>query len=166
MAELTPQERLQPSLLDRLTDNEPNKRRESRDQRVLSVRRLKEGVLRDLRWLLNCGQLSQIENLSAFPEVRNSVLNFGAPDLSGSHLSSTKLRDLETALLQAITFFEPRLLPHTVKLRVIANDGSWDQKALRFEIEGMLWSQPLPQQLFLLTDIDLETGEVTTLESK
>ena len=37
MAELTPKERLQPSLLDRLTDDEPEQQQESRDKRVLST---------------------------------------------------------------------------------------------------------------------------------
>ena len=42
MAELTQQERLQPCLLDRLTDDAPEKTQESRDQRVVSLRRLRE----------------------------------------------------------------------------------------------------------------------------
>lgn len=33
MAELTPKDRLQPSLLDRLTDDEPDKTQESREKR-------------------------------------------------------------------------------------------------------------------------------------
>ncbi|MCY2964699.1 MAG: type VI secretion system baseplate subunit TssE, partial [Planctomycetota bacterium] len=37
MAELTSQERLQPSLLDRLTDDAPDQKSESRERRVLSV---------------------------------------------------------------------------------------------------------------------------------
>ena len=45
MAELTPKERLQPSLLDRLTDNEPDRQTESRDLRVLSPQRLRESYL-------------------------------------------------------------------------------------------------------------------------
>ncbi|MHC4750853.1 MAG: type VI secretion system baseplate subunit TssE, partial [Planctomycetota bacterium] len=36
MAELTPMDRLQPCLLDRLTDDEPDVQKESRDQRVVS----------------------------------------------------------------------------------------------------------------------------------
>ena len=55
MAELTTQERLQPSLLDRLTDDEPGSRSEGRDKRVMSMRQLRAAVLRDLEWLLNCG---------------------------------------------------------------------------------------------------------------
>ena len=42
MAELTTQERLQPSLLDRLTDDEPGKHEESRDKRVITANRLRE----------------------------------------------------------------------------------------------------------------------------
>jgi type VI secretion system protein ImpF len=53
MAELTPQERLQPSLLDRLTDEEPDQLQESREKRVLSMSRLRDFVLRDLAWLFN-----------------------------------------------------------------------------------------------------------------
>ena len=43
-------ERLQPSLLDRLTDEEPTSQVESRDARVIDIRRLREIVQRDLSW--------------------------------------------------------------------------------------------------------------------
>ena len=51
MNELTSRERLQPSLLDRLTDEEPGKAVEGPDKRVLSLTQLKSSVLRDLAWL-------------------------------------------------------------------------------------------------------------------
>ena len=41
-------EKLQPCLLDRLTDDEPGKKEESRSQRVISHQKYKRGVLRDL----------------------------------------------------------------------------------------------------------------------
>jgi len=53
MAELTAIEKLQPCLLDRLTDDEPGKKEESRAQRVVSLQRYRRGVLRDLEWLFN-----------------------------------------------------------------------------------------------------------------
>ena len=71
MAELTVKERLQPSLLDRLTDDEPDKNVESRDRRVISLERLRECVMRDLGWLLNTGKLSQVQNLDAYPGGRS-----------------------------------------------------------------------------------------------
>ena len=48
MPELTPQERLQPALLDRLTDEQPDHAQEPRERRVMSKSRLRQAVLRDL----------------------------------------------------------------------------------------------------------------------
>ncbi len=165
MAELIPQERLQPSLLDRLTDDAPHERQESRDKRVLSMRQLRECVLRDLSWLLNTGNLEQVDDLEAYPEVRRSVVNYGAPDLSGSCLSGADVGQIEREVYRAIINFEPRLLSHTVKIRVSVNEDQWNRNAVTFEIEGMLWSQPMPQRLFLRTDIDLETGHAAIVET-
>ena len=47
MGELIPKDRLQPSLLDRLTDEEPTVGVEAADKRVLSLARLRESVRRD-----------------------------------------------------------------------------------------------------------------------
>ena len=63
MAELTPQERLFPSLLDRLSDDQPLEQKESRDRRVFSVSKLRAAVLRDLAWLLNTCHLAASEDL-------------------------------------------------------------------------------------------------------
>ena len=71
MAELSLEERLQPSLLDRLTDNEPDSKVEARSMRVISVNRLKRCVLRDLAWLLNCGNLALTEDLSDYPALQS-----------------------------------------------------------------------------------------------
>ena len=60
MAELSPKERLQPSLLDRLTDDEPDEQEESRDRRVLSMSQLRQSVLRDVGWLLNTRSLESV----------------------------------------------------------------------------------------------------------
>jgi type VI secretion system protein ImpF len=46
MAELTARDRLQPSLLDRLTDLEPEAKLEARERRVLSMRALRQSVQR------------------------------------------------------------------------------------------------------------------------
>src|SRR5712692_8034232 len=81
--EILPQDRLQPALLDRLTDDEPDKKQEPREARVLSKSRMRQSVLRDLAWLLNATQLEAVTDLANVPFVRRSVLNFGLPALSG-----------------------------------------------------------------------------------
>jgi type VI secretion system protein ImpF len=161
MAELTNQERLQPSLLDRLTDNEPDHTTESREQRVLSFRQLRQSVLRDLSWLLNTSALESMVDLSDVPYAARSVINYGTPALSGTNVSSVDVPKIEKKIKQAIIDFEPRIMPDSIKLELITTDQQMNQQAMCFKIEGDLWAQPLPIHLYIRSDLDLETGEVT-----
>lgn len=160
MAELTQKERLQPSLLDRLTDDEPNKLQESREKRVLSMHKLRQSVLRDVSWLMNAGSLDTVENLDDYPEVANSVLNYGIKDLSGRSVSGKNLASIEKNVKQAIQRFEPRILPHTLNIQMTSSDDKMNNLAIVFDIEGSLWAQPLPLHLYLRTEINKVTGDV------
>ncbi|MGD8206842.1 MAG: type VI secretion system baseplate subunit TssE [Thiohalocapsa sp.] len=165
MAELTPKERLQPSLLDRLTDDHPQTQVESRKERVLSPRRLKASVIRDLEWLLNTGDLASVRDLDAYPGVTESVLNFGLQDLAGRNVSGIDVLTLERELRRAILRFEPRILRRSLVIRASVDETEMSHNAIRFDIEGELWGQPVPQQLYLKTQVDLESGEVSVYES-
>ena len=164
MAELTPKERLQPSLLDRLTDDEPDRQQESRDKRVLSPLRLRDSVRRDLSWLFNATQLATVEDLEAYPHVQRSAVNFGIPDLAGRSLSSIDPVAVERLLRRAIWDFEPRLLRSSVKVRLVDRADQEHHNALYFTIEADLWAQPVPLRLFLKTELDLEDGSVRISE--
>jgi len=164
MAELTPKERLQPSLLDRLTDDEPEKRQESRDKRVLSPSRLRESVRRDLSWLFNTVNLAATQDLEDYPEVERSTLNYGLPDLAGRTASSVDKLSIERLLRRAVWDFEPRLTRQAVRVKLIVDTERMSHNAMCFQIEAELWAQPLPLRLFLRTDLDLETGEFAVAE--
>ena len=165
MAELSLEERLQPSLLDRLTDNEPETKVESRAQRVLSLNRLKRCVLRDLAWLLNTGSLAVTMDLEPYPQVEKSVLNYGVLDLAGTTISATDVAQLQREIRKAILAFEPRILADTLSVEIAINREKMSRKTMSFIIEGQLWAQPLPISLFLSTDLDLETGKATVAET-
>ena len=161
MADLSLKERLQPSLLDRLTDHEPGNPEETREQRVFSLSRLREAVLRDLTWLLNTTNLEAGQDLEAYPDVTRSVVNYGVPDLSGISVSGTDVPGLERALRQAIAVFEPRILRDSLRVRLEINETQMSQNAITFLIEGELWAEPVPLRLYLKSEIDLDTGEAT-----
>jgi len=159
--QLPPQERLQPALLDRLTDDEPDKKLEPREARVLSKRRLRESVLRDLAWLFNATQLAAVDTMAQAPYVRRSVLNFGLPALSGMAASSLDVTDLTRAVREAILNFEPRILPATLEIKTLLEAGELDHhNVIGVEIHGQLWAQPVPLEFLVRTDFDLETGKV------
>lgn len=162
MAELTSRERLQPSLLDRLTDDEAGTAQEGRDKRVLSMRGLRKAVLRDLAWLFNTTGLGVLQDIAPYPLAAQSVVNFGLPDLAGRTASGLDLAELERRIRQAIWDFEPRILRDSVSVRAVASrNGGASPNQLAFEIDGELWGQPLPERLYLKTELDLELGQAT-----
>jgi type VI secretion system protein ImpF len=163
MAEFTPFEKLQPCLLDRLTDDDPLNSQESRSQRVISVSRYKRGVLRDLEWLLNAsahlpGEGGPGWRFEDFPDAHGSVINFGTRQLSG--LFAPDMHELERRLTESLQLFEPRIIAHTVSVH-----ASMERNVIDIEIRGELWANPVPEQLFLKTNIDLETGLCTLGDS-
>ena len=156
MAELSHRERLQPSLLDRLTDEEPGKKKESREARVLSMRELREAVLRDLQWLFNTVHLEASVDLDDHAEVKKSVVNYGLPDIGSFTNLAAESISIERTLAAAIRNFEPRILPDTLRVEILPKEKRRDPNTLAFEIHGELWAQPLPQRLFLQTELDLQ----------
>ena len=159
--QLPPQERLQPALLDRLTDDEPDKKLEPREARVLSKRRLRDSVLRDLAWLFNATQLEAVDALAKAPFVRRSVLNFGLPAMSGRAASSLDVTDLTRAIRESILTFEPRILASTLEIKTLLEAGELNHhNVIGVEIHGQLWAQPVPLEFLVRTDFDLETGKV------
>src|SRR6476661_2621123 len=122
MAELMPVERLQPFLLDRLTDDQPERIVESREKRVMSPRDFRSAILRDLAWLLNTGCHPKRDGLEEYPEVAKSVLNFGMPSLSGLTASSVTGEMIEKTVRDAILTYEPRILKKTLKVIVSRAD--------------------------------------------
>lgn len=160
MAELSFTERLQPSLLDRLADEAPDQRDESRSRRVISLTRLRSLVRRDLAWLLNAGHMEPLVDLSAFPAVRESVINYGIPDLSGSAVADLDREEIERIIKNAVLTYEPRILAKSLRVRAEVSADRMNHNAIVFEIEGQLWAQPMPAELFLKTELDLETGQV------
>lgn len=156
-----PDELYQPCLLDRLCDEEPDKKVESASQRIVSVSRYKRAVMRDIEWLLNASahvpDPDDEFDLSHFPLASRSVLNFGMRNLSGLVAASLGLSEVERHLLDALERFEPRINRRSLRVRSIAGAQA-GVNAFAFEISGELWADPMPQHMVFKTSIDLETG--------
>ncbi len=158
MAELTPTERLQPCLLDRLTDDTPRSQKESRDMRVVSLQRYRRAVLRDLAWLLNTSCHTEEEEFADYGEAEHSVVNYGVPDVCGVSMNSKGVEALERRMVQAIRRFEPRIIASSLVVKAVHNENEMSPNALTFEIRADLWAQPACESLFVRTEVDLETG--------
>lgn len=165
MADPSSTERLQPSLLDRLTDDAPTVLTEPREARVLTKGQLRTAVLRDLAALMNAICLGAGDDLSAYPEVERSVLNYGVPAFAGETASTLDVHDLEEGIRSAILRFEPRVLPNSLLVEAMATDNGlgW-HNVVSVRISAQVWAQPVPLELLLRTEVDLETGQVALAE--
>lgn len=154
-------DRLQPVLLDRLTDNAPHSRVEADDARVMNKAQIREAVLRDLSWLLNSVQPLGKELAAHYPHAADSVLNYGLPAMSGQLASKVDVSLLERTIKQAILRFEPRVMEDSLDVKALEASSVLDtHNVIEFEIHGFMWAQPVPLELLLRTQVDLEAGQV------
>lgn len=163
MADLSTQERLQPSLLDRLRDDEPHVAQESRERRVMTSAKLREYVMRDLGWLFNCTLPSDVV-AAGLPQVEDSTIAYGIPDLAGAVVAGLDIEAFRQGLRAAIVRFEPRLESASLRVDVDLDTARMDRLTMSFRIESTLWAQPLPLSLYLKTEVDLQTARFSVFE--
>ncbi len=145
-------------IISRLIAIEKQRYFEMRQNYVISMNRLRELVLRDLKELFNIESFDCIVPLDDFPNVRSSVVKFGIPALAGNVASMIDAETLARRIRDAIRSFEPRIGHDSVKVRIDVDREDMGQNTLALEIEGELWGDPMPLRLLLRTLIDLENG--------
>jgi type VI secretion system protein ImpF len=154
-------DRLQPALLDRLTDDAPAASVDADERRVVSKTALRHAVVRDLGWLFNAVQPLPAAQAATHAHAARSVLNYGLPSLAGQVASRVDVSLLEKAIRDAIRHFEPRVVADTLTVKAIeADDVLSTHNVIEFEIRGLLWAQPVPLEMLLRTQLDLEAGQV------
>lgn len=143
------------SVLDRLIDQEPERKLEPPLTRSQSLRELKAALRRDLEWLLNTRRTIE-ESPASLKELERSLYNYGLPDVSSLYLRSSKDQDsLLKAIRVAINYFEPRLL----NIKVALEPAAADARVLRFSIEGLLRMDPAPEHVFFDTMLEPMSGQ-------
>jgi len=143
------------SVLDRLIDQEPERKLEPPLTRSQSLRELKAALRRDLEWLLNTRRTIE-ESPASLKELERSLYNYGLPDVSSLYLrSSNDQNTLLKAIRTAINYFEPRLL----NIKVALEPAAADARVIRFSIEGLLRMDPAPEHVFFDTMLEPMSGQ-------
>src|SRR5579862_7596456 len=144
------------STLDRLIDDDPETRVEAMPSRSQNVQQLKDGVRRDLEWLLNTRRIA-VPPDETLKEVNRSLYMYGLPDFTSYSLGSSKDHaKLIRQLLTTVKTFEPRL----TNVRVVPLEGTTPaHRTLRFRIEGLLLMDPAPEHVSFDTVLELTSGE-------
>jgi type VI secretion system protein ImpF len=144
-------------VLDRLLDDDPTASRETPKTRTQVLRELKQSVRRDLENLLNTRRRA-VAWPEEFEELRQSLLGYGLPDITGSDLGSVPSREqFRRVMEQVIRQFEPRL--KHVSVEMLENLEPID-RTLRFRIDALLHVEPAPEPVVFDSAMQQVTGDV------
>lgn len=151
--------RLLPSILDRLYDRDAMGGRAA----GYDPDRMAKRVRADLEDLLNTRRTYPDADLPAeLVEVRESILAYGLPDLSGYDIGLDGPRDELARTVEAmVRRHEPRLR----RVRVVVDREGGRGPAVRFRIQAELNVDPAPQVGFD-TVVELTSGKATVDVSK
>lgn len=143
--------------------------RDEHGQRIIAGRRARkgsitEGQLReqltlDLNALLNTTNMNSGFDLSEFPHVRESILNYGLPDISSRTIDEHRVSDIADEIRVALLQYEPRLSPDAL---VVTRDNTVDPDSLniRFEVSGEMACDPADVAVEFVADIEIDTGKM------
>lgn len=116
-------------------------------------------VRRDLQALLNTVNLNSTQDLSDYPEVENSILNYGLPDLSVHVVGTIRINQLAEDIRQALIRFEPRMDPRTLQVVRDESDSSETFK-VRFLIKAEIRCDPVRVGSEFVADVDPAFGRI------
>jgi type VI secretion system protein ImpF len=156
MREIKPDQPLKPSVLDRLIDHEPDVKREAPRSRTQLLRDVKLSVRRDLENLLNT-RVRCVPWPPGLKEVKQSLVNYGIPDVSGGSLATDRERREFCRTIEAVIGrFDSRLKKLKVSLSEAPDTGD---RTIRFQIEATLHAEPAVESLTFESALRLATGD-------
>lgn len=123
---------------------------------------LRGTVLRELNWLLNTVSLESVTDLTPYPEVKTSVLNYGVRDLGGFTQGARSLQQRAREIKQAIKAFEPRLDP--ARLDVRPSDSVGAGASVGFVISGDVTAAVQAMPVEFKTEIETDSSAVRVRE--
>jgi type VI secretion system protein ImpF len=123
---------------------------------------LRMTVRRELNWILNTTNLSAVQNLEPYPEVKVSVVNYGVPDLAGKFMQRRVIQARGKEIRDAIRAFEPRMDPQ--RLDVEPMSGVERVNAVTYVIRGDVTAAVQAMPVEFRTDVEVETGAATLRE--
>lgn len=145
-----------PCLLRRLTDFAPEEKKEPFSAGI-TMKQLKKDVFENIEMILNSRSHPQGAELEKYPELQNSVLNFGLSDFCGKVCSRDDRENIREHILDQLRFFEPRLAPDSVAVDFRETPNA-PNSVLEFQIQGRIEVGELNEEIVFVSKLDLETG--------
>jgi type VI secretion system protein ImpF len=144
-----------PSLLDRLSDEDPQVPHDREKGHAQLLRELRASVLRDVGHLVNTRR--RVGPLPpGLTELVPSLVDYGLADFLGRDLAGdTGREDLRRALEETLRRYEPRF--RSLRVELLDNADSQD-RTLRFRVDALLHAEPAPEPVVFDSVLDPVRG--------
>ncbi len=160
MARVDLDQPLQPSVLDRLIDENPDQESDRPKSRGQSLAELRAAVRRDLEAVLNTRHRCRSWP-SDLTELERSLLNYGIPEFTSANMATeTQRRIFRDSIEDAIRRCEPRF--QTVEVILLENADQTD-RTVRFRIEALIYADPAPEPIVFDSVIEPSTHNVSVI---
>jgi type VI secretion system protein ImpF len=123
---------------------------------------LRETVKRELAWILNTTNLGAAIDLTPYPEVKTSVLNYGVTDLAGKPMTGRMITQRAREIRDSIRAFEPRMDPEHLDVTPLTTVER--ENAVTYVIRGDVTAAVQAMPVEFKTDVELDTAAVTVRE--
>jgi type VI secretion system protein ImpF len=159
-------DRFLPCFLERLTDNEPNEKiLDKENYYFYSIKNLKKYILKDVANLLNSKSKISEEKLKKYPELANSVINYGLDDKCGTSYYNVDISLLAEVIKEAIIRFEPRIDSERLIVEIIeTTNKDRSRSTYGVVIKGLLNVASITEELLIKSEIDIENGNIKIIE--
>jgi type VI secretion system protein ImpF len=120
---------------------------------------LRREVARDLESLMNSVAMESTVDLTDFPAVRRSILNYGFPDIAHRTMDELEGAGLDAEIEAVLKLYEPRLVAASLRVRRDRNVDP-DSLKIRYIVSSDLSCEPLNVPLEFMADIEVTSGKI------
>jgi type VI secretion system protein ImpF len=128
-------------------------------RRIATESLLKRDLGTDLGALVDTIDLASSIDLTDFPYVAKSVLNYGLPDISGVTAIAEETAVVGTNLKAALLRHEPRLKADTISIQRTDDEEDANQR-VRFKVHAEMLCKPLDVPVEFVAEVDVGSGKV------
>ena len=137
--------------------------RRSSPRSAIAEAALRRELAEDISSLLNTVNLASVEQLSDYDHVRESILNFGVPDLTSVTSGSIAARSITAELKALLENYEARLVPGTVAVKSeLAEDDASGH--IRFHVNAEMYATPADVAVEFVAEVEVDSGQVKVLK--
>jgi type VI secretion system protein ImpF len=120
---------------------------------------LRRHLSNDLASLMNTINLDASVDLTDYPYIQKSIINYGFGDLSTLSDKGFAAAEMSRFIRDTLIRHEPRLIPSTIEINVNKDVESVSQR-LTFDIAADMVASPVDVPLDFVAEVDMGAGKI------